>query len=99
MEHIVQFAIGIDDNEIRKNVIRTAEKQIVEQIKQDLTDRLFSSRGWNKHASPEDPLSSYALALLADYLEENKDAIVDRAAKYLADRVSKCKSAQSLKEE
>lgn len=99
MEHIVQFAIGIDDQAIQENVMRTAELQIVRQIKQDLTDRLFSNRGWNKHASPEDPLSSYALDLLADYLEENKDAIVDRAAKYLADRVSKRKSAQSLKEE
>ena len=35
MEHIVQFAIGIDDESIRKTVIETAEKQIIDKLYSD----------------------------------------------------------------
>ena len=32
MEHIIQFAVGIDDNAIVKRVEEQAEKQIVETL-------------------------------------------------------------------
>lgn len=46
MEHIVQFAIGIDDEAIVKRVTQVAEKQIVKAIQEKAEDQLSGeSRG------------------------------------------------------
>lgn len=44
MEHIVQFAIGIDDEAIKKNLEKSAVKQITKNIQADVETAMFNSR-------------------------------------------------------
>lgn len=99
MDHIVQFAIGIDDERIREAVISSAEKQIISQIKQDLINKLFESSYYRQNATPQNPLSGYACSLFNDFLEENKTEILEKAAKLLADKLAKTKAGKALLEE
>lgn len=42
MEHIVQFAIGIDDEAIKKRITESAEKQITDSIQKDVEKMIFN---------------------------------------------------------
>ncbi len=75
MEHIVQFAIGIDDNAIRKVVESTAEKQIIDDIRQQVLDKMLEKSGWgayNSHAKPEDPLQAWVCQEIISFMAEHK---------------------------
>ena len=91
MEHIMQFAIGIDDNAIRKRVEEAAEKQIIDEIGQQVRDNLFQASYYGRHASVKDPLSEYSKRIINDFLERHKDEIIEKAAVHLADRLSRSK--------
>lgn len=96
MEHIVQFAIGIDDDAIRKELEANAVKQIEKDLKQELIDRMFDAgNGWgrfNNHANPQnDPLACWVRNLVSETLLTYKDQIVERAAEILAENMKRTK--------
>ena len=97
MEHIVQFAIGIDDEAIKKRIIESSEQQILKSIKQDICDKIFEKCWGNRHADPKkDGLSNYSEKLVEDFMNENKDAIIEKAGQYLAERLVRTKAAKEL---
>lgn len=93
MEHIVQFAIGIDDEAIRQRVIETAEKKIMETITFDVRKRIFQ-RHYYKMDVITDDLQYWVEEKIEHILEDCKDAIIERAAEKLADKLSKTKKAK-----
>ena len=96
MEHIIQFAVGIDDNAIKNRVEAVAEKQIIEHIEQQVRDKMFSSRGYGSHADENSPLSGFSEQLINKFLEKHKDEIIDKTALYLADKLLRTKKAKAL---
>ena len=98
MEHIVQFAIGIDDNAIVKNVTENAEREIINDLKQQVVNRIFNSRNYyNKNADPKyDPLTDFAKGIITSVIEDNKDVIIEKAAEHLAERLSKTKKGKEI---
>lgn len=98
MEHIVQFAVSIDDIAIANKVEEHAEKEIITHIKQQVANKLFESRYYNCNADPKtDELSSFSKDLIDEFLAEHEDEIVSKAAEYLAAKVIRRKSSKSLK--
>ena len=99
MEHIVQFAIGIDDQAIIDKIEDYAVKYITAELKQNITDRLFESK-FGTHANPKrDPFADFAIDILLDFFKDNKDTIVKRASDTLADRLYRRKTVRDqLKE-
>ena len=89
MEHIVQFAIGIDDDAIRKRVIDCAYndvvKQLMEEAKRDV--KLTSS-----YYRPENTWADLIDRALRHYFDENKDTIINLAAEKLADSYKRTKA-------
>ena len=97
MEHIVQFAIGIDDEAIVKRVTENAERVITNELKQQVANRLFQRSYYSKNADPErDPLSNFTMNLVDDFFEINRDAIIEKAAERLADRLARTKKAKEI---
>ena len=45
MEHILQFAINIDDNTIKQNIEAKAEKQVIEQLVKDVKSSIIDKWG------------------------------------------------------
>lgn len=92
MEHIIQFAIGIDDDRIVKLVEDNASKQIIRDIKQQIANRIFSAHYSGQNANPSrDKLSTASEGIVSDFLKDNKDVIVERASEMLADRIFRSK--------
>lgn len=96
MEHIVQFAIGIDDKAIRRRIEEQSVEQIEQQIKQDVVNKIFSCYG-NSNADPKrSPLSEFSKHIMIDVMDEHKDEIINRTAEILADKLCRTKAAKEL---
>ena len=91
MEHIVQFAIGIDDAAIKKRIMETAENQIIDTIRRKIERELFEVR----YGSISN-LRQVALSMVEEWLNDHKSEIIDKAAEHLADKLSRTKAAKEM---
>ena len=96
MEHIVQFAIGIDDQKIVKSIEANAEKTITEDIKQKVYDNMFERRWYGGHGDPDQGFSNWMKDRIGDFMHEHKDLIIEMTAKLLADRLIRTKAVKEL---
>ena len=99
MDHILQFAIGIDDEQIIANVERNAEKQIVKDLKQEVLNKLLTSRYYHGNATQDDPLSSLSESIIKQVFAEHEDEIINKAADLLANKLAKSKKGKAILEE
>lgn len=88
MEHIVQFAIGIDDKAIQNRIEEYAYRDVLAKLAKNAVDSVCAhtsaySRDIMWKSLMEDALQSF--------LEERKDEIIDKAANMLADRFQRTK--------
>lgn len=88
MEHIVQFAIGIDNKAIQNRIKEYAYRDVLDKLAKNAVDSVFAhtnaySRDTMWKTLMEDALQSF--------LEERKDEIIDKAANMLADRFQRTK--------
>ena len=99
MEHIVQFAVGIDDEAITNRVSEHAEKEIIKDLKQQVTNKLFESYYYRQNANPQnDPLSDFSKSIVQNFLKDNKEIIIERTAKELADKLVRTKAGKAILE-
>lgn len=97
MEHILQFAIDIDDDTIRQKIAEHSIKVIEQQIKQDVVNKIFKTDYYNENADPQrSPLSGFSKEIMIDIMEEHKDEIIERTAEILADKLCRTKAAKEL---
>lgn len=90
MEHIVQFAIGIDDEAIKKRIAESAEKQIVASIKEDVENIIFNYEYYSGKINKNNP-KSWVEDLVKEVIEANKDQIIKGATEELARNMVKTK--------
>ena len=93
MEHIVQFAIGIDDDAIVKRIKENAEKNITKELRAKVGSLMF---GVNYRGDEIEAITQWTEALFREYLNEHKDEIIQLAAKFLAERLAKTKAAREV---
>jgi hypothetical protein len=97
MEHVIQFGIGIDDDDaIRKRIEDGAEAQILKNIEDGVRSTLFEKdyygRGYSKVPT------SYLDKKIDAFFEAHKDEIIDIAATKLADRLARSKRGKEILE-
>lgn len=93
MEHIVQFAIGIDDEAIRNRVTESAEKQITESIKKDVEGAIFCKE-WHSNNIDKNNPKEWVEDMVKDVIEANKDQIIEAAVAELAKNMAKTKAVK-----
>lgn len=92
MEHIVQFAIGIDDDVITKRITENAEKIIIQQIRQQVEKCIFETDYYGK---PKNRINYAAENIFVNWLESNKDLIIKRATEALVFNMMKTKAVKT----
>ena len=93
MEHIVQFAVGIDDEAIKKQVEEHAVENIKKELKRDIANKIFRSDYYKGNADPTiDPLSEFSAEIVKDVMATYKDEIIQCAAELLADSYKRTKA-------
>lgn len=88
MEHIVQFAIGIDDKAIQNRIEEYAYKDVLDKLAKETMDSVFAHMNAYSRESMCKTMMGDALQ---SFLEERKDEIIDKAANMLADRFQRTK--------
>lgn len=88
MEHIVQFAINIDDKTIQNRIEEHAYTDVLNKLTKNAVDSVFSHFSAYTRDIMWEGLMGEALQ---SFLEERKDEIIDKAANMLADRFQRTK--------
>lgn len=95
MEHIVQFAIGIDDEAIRKRIEEAAESQIIESIREDVEHTLFDRDRYSyKDEVDKNSPREWVKYMVREVIESNKDQIIKGAISELSRNLSKTKAVK-----
>ena len=94
MEHIVQFAIGIDDEAIRKRITDNAEKQITASIQKDVERMIFNYAGWGNGEINKNSPQEWVKDIVKYVIEANKDQIIEAAVVELAKNMAKTKAVK-----
>lgn len=88
MEHIVQFAINIDDKTIQNRIEEHAYSDVLNKLTKNAVDSVFShSSAYSRDIMWESLMGE----ALQSFLEERKNEIIDKAANMLADRFQRTK--------
>lgn len=88
MEHIVQFAINIDDKTIQNRIEEHAYTDVLDKLAKEAMDTVFAH---TNAYSRENMWKTVLVGALQRFLEERKDEIIDKAANMLADRFQRTK--------
>ena len=97
MEHIVQIAFDFDDERVRQTIENTVKKEVIDGIQTDITKALLRNFGsWN--SNKEGALVDLVQERMDNFLKENKDVILEAAAKNLSERLAKSKKGKELLE-
>ena len=105
-EHILNFAVGIEDDKIIDAVMKSAENNIINDIKKSVIDRMFADRrGYysssvcemNKRTASykvksDAVLSDMSKDIIEKVFAENKDQIIELAAEKLSDSYKRTKA-------
>ena len=98
MEHIVQFAIGIDDDAIKKNLEESAVKQITKNIQADVEKAMFNSRYSYGYGQPsevdKDSPKEWVVEMVKDVIDANKDQIIECAITELTKNMMRSKTVR-----
>lgn len=95
MEHIVQFAVNVDDNNIRKIMEESAAKQIEEEIKNAAHGYMYGSK---LNSEPEN-IKGYFKEEVANYVKEHADTIIEKVVAEVAKNMMKTKKVKDALEE
>ena len=103
MEHIVQFAISMDDETLKRKVAENAEREIMANLQREVGRIIFERTsyydyGRNNKGYDEHILSSWAKMQFENFLKVHKDEIIAGAAKELADRLARTKAGKAILE-
>ena len=93
MEHILQFAVGIDDDAIVKRIEENAEKNITKELRDKVGRVMF---GINYRGDEIDAITRWTESVFREYLNEHNDEIVKLAAKCLAEKLSRTKAVKEM---
>ena len=91
MEHIVQFAVSIDDRAIEDRIKKTAERQIVEAIQKKVEDELFEMSYGHRVGCAD-----WVKRKVDNFLENNREEILNRAAAQIAEKLLRSKAGKEL---
>lgn len=95
IEHIVQFAISIDDEQIKKTIEKNAMQQVVATFKNDISKEMIGKNNYTK--------SDYSTKMwnaineqIETFLDENREKIIEIASEKLADKLAKTKKVKDM---
>lgn len=94
MEHILQFGINIDDNAIVEAVTRKAEREIVNGLKNRVEANIENALYAKSYYRNEKNLQSWVVSEFVNFLDKNKDEIIERASEKLADKLCRTKAVK-----
>lgn len=86
MEHILQFAISIDDQGIKDSIEESARNKLSTELKNEVKNKIIRDNGWGSST-----FTDAGEKIIKDVMEQYKDDIIQKAAELVADAIKKSK--------
>ncbi len=94
----VPVTIGINEEEIAKEIRKNVEDRVVEKITKEIKGVIYEKSTYGSRDTNE-PLKRMVRMQIGEILENNESVIVQEAAKALADKMIKTKAVkEAIKE-
>ena len=103
-QHIVSISFDFNEDKIRGMIEENAKEMVIGKLTTDIERAIVNSYSYydrNKTPDASDvrsELRSMVYNEIDEFLEKNKEAIIESAASRLAERLVKTKAAKTLKE-
>ena len=95
IEHIVQFGISIDDEQIKKTIEKNAMQQVVATFRNDIIKEMTGKHNYTK--------SDYSTKMwnaiseqVEIFLDENREEIIEIASEKLVEKLVKTKKVKDM---
>lgn len=95
IEHIVQFGISIDDEQIKKTIEKNAMQQVVATFRNDIIKEMIGKNNYTK--------SDYSTKMwnaineqIKMFLDANKEEIINIASDKLVERLARTKKVKDM---
>ena len=95
MEHVVQFGINIDDEAIKKAIERNVMMQVAGQIKGDVMKSITGKKECTNYEYTT-RLNQIVQETTSEFLETNRDEIIEATACKLTERLMKTKTVKDM---
>lgn len=92
--HIITLSLDLDTNRVEEIVRNQAAKQIIDDMRKKIESTLFDHRGYGSDMVDPQRRTGYSYYVedaFEKFLEDNKEEIIDRAAKQLSESTKKSK--------
>lgn len=89
MEHLVSFTVSLDDDRIEELVLKSAVKEITKELAKKVEKIIYKRDTWSG-----DDLSHAVCDEIKNFMEVNREDIIDRAATKLADSLKRTKAVK-----
>ena len=100
MQHIFNIAIEVEDERIKDTIESAARESLINKLVKDCEVAVFTHRQtWQSREATDtnrDGITSYMVDIVDDFLERNKDEILDKAANRLSEKLLRTKKGQAL---
>ena len=97
MEHILNIAFDFDDNRVRNVIEKQACEQAINKLSKDIEDALVAEASgyYYNRSKVGDGIAAIAKSRVDRIIDDNKDIIIQEAAKQLAGRLMRTKAAKN----
>ena len=94
MEHLVSFTVSLDDNRIEELVLNSAVKEITKELTKKVEKIIYKRDSWEG-----DGLSRVVCDEIKNFMEANREDIIDRAAAKLTESMKRTKAVKEKVEQ
>ena len=97
--HIIQISLDMDIERIQKIIEEQAARQIIEDIKQNVEEALFSHRKYYTEKPSErnrNGLNDMFQCIIEEYLNEIKPAIIEATSSKLTEKLFRSKAIKEV---
>lgn len=95
MEHIVQFGISIDDEQIKKTIEKNVMQQVVATFRNDIIKEMTGKHNYTK-SDYSAKMWSAINEQVEIFLDENREEIIEIASDKLAEKLAKTKKVKEM---
>lgn len=95
MEHIVQFGINIDDEQIKKTIEKNAMQQVVATFRNDVIKEMTGKHNYTKFEYSTKMWNAIN-EQIETFLDENREEIIKIASEKLAEKLAKTKKVKDM---
>ena len=90
-ESKMQININLDGDVLKKTIEQRAEKEIIEETKKQIKEAIFKPSYSYSYSSSKGNLDDWIINYIKEVIRENKDQIIEAAARDLADSMRRSK--------